>query len=680
MPVHLDFETRSKEENLGQVGAYRYAMDPSTVVMFACFKFDDEDEIHTWFFKEPKKNLKQLKRFFNRIKKGDILKAHNAEFEYAIYKYAWARQLKKLLGVEIPKLKIRQLRCSAAEAAYLTYPRSLKNLAMALQTPTQKDMAGNRVMLKMSKPRKPTKNNPALFHEGEDDYKTVNSYCIDDVQVESECSSMLYPLPEKELEIFHLTIAINERGMRVNVPLAKRAIQFRNRFEEELTTELKELTGGTVYSVNQHAKYKEVICATGYTVPNLQAETVEESLKDPDINPKAKRLMQIRQMLGKSSLAKFDAMVNSAWRDWRVRGTQLYYGATTGRWAGMGMQPHNFTKSADSQIQNVLSLIAVGDYELFKAVYPMVYERLSNSLRHFIIAGPGKTFIDVDWNAIEARIVLWLAGDEEGLQVYYDGIDAYVLLAAEVLEKDLVDVTKDERQYVGKPGVLGCGFGMGYKKLALQYNLEKFMSFKIVRTWRKKHKPVVKFWSALQDAAVNAVFKPNQAFKAGPHITFKYDKKRRLLKCRLPSGRILFYHKPRIKKVIKEIEYDKLVTLADGREKLLPQKKKIKQYELYHIVYKGSAGYPNAIHGSHLCENVTQAVARDIVAEAMLRLRGTEFEQTLSLHDEIKCEMPALKDTTKLEEKFLKIINTPVPWAEGLPLKTEHWVGKQFRS
>lgn len=674
--VHVDFETRSKFD-LKKGDAFSYAKHPSTEVMFLCWSYDDSPKVYTWFFKNPMHNFDKVLELIEYLENGGILKAHNAEFEFAIWNYSLMRQLLKLKKIKPYYLKIKQLRCSAAEAAYLTLPRKLQHLAEALKTRIQKDMTGNQKMLKLSKPRKPTKNNPSIWHEDPDDFKIVGSYCIDDVRVEKLCSKKLIRLPEKELALYHLTVKMNERGMRIDKTLARKANEFRRKFEAEMVEELKSITNNRVYSVNQHAKYKAEVLSTGYDMPNLQAETVEEALQDKSCKGKARRLLELRQMLAKSSLAKYDKMLASVCDDDRVRGTQLYYGATTGRWAGRGMQPHNFPKSFDESIPQTLELLKVGDYELFKALQPNVYDSLSNCLRSMIIAKPGHTFIDVDWNAIEARVVLWLAGDEEGLQTYYKGIDAYKELAALVLEKTIEEVTKQERQYIGKPGVLGCGYGMGYKKMAAKENIEEKLAFKIVKTWRRLHKPVKTFWRDLENAAIAAVLKPGKVQKAGPHIHFKYSRQSKFLMCKLPSGRILYYIKPRVKNVVKKIEYEELETLADGSEKFVKRSKIMKQKELYHIIYKGSRGFPASIHGAHICENVSQATARDIVAEAMLRTDNTEFEQTLSLHDEIKCEVPKEKANV---EKFLKIMDTPVEWAEGLPLKTEAWVGRRFRA
>jgi len=536
--------------------------------------------------------------------------------------------------------------------------------------------------MKLAQPRKPTKDNPSEWVENAEDFKTLVEYNRDDVRAEESCDKKLLPLSPTELALFHLTVEMNEKGLKIDLPLVKKANAFVKRLVIEKTGELQGLTNGEVTKVTQLARIKKHLAIHGLEVTCLDADAVEELLLRKDLHPTAYRLIQLRDLLGKSSIAKYQTMLDTVCEDGRVRGCQMYFAATTGRWGGRLMQPHNFVKAdkykkktgiGSADVAGILTLLNWGDYEFFKTIYPDVYTALAICLRSMLIPEKDKTFFDLDWNAIEARIILWLAGDQAGLDVYLEGRDPYIEMAALVLDKDPKDITKDERQYVGKPLVLGCGFGMGWEKLAAKEDMDPVLAHAGVKMWRKLHKPVKDFWRILDKAAVEAVQHRGRIVPAGQFIKYAYDGRK--LVCLLPSGRRLYYQNPKVQVIWKVIKIKTPYKDKDGKTKISIERKRIPQDVLTFISYRGSFGFRTPIHGAHHSENVTQAVARDIMGRAVLRT-NKEFPFPLTIHDEGLAEVP--KGSSK--ERFIELMERPVEWAPGLPLKTEFWQNDRFGS
>lgn len=673
--VNADFETRSTID-LKKCGAYKYAMSYTTEVMLLSWRYDRSlytTQVRTWFFKEPLKNISMLKTLAISIARGEVeFHGHNVEFEYAIWNYCFRRQILHLTGINLPKLKISQLRCTAARAAVLTYPRHLENLCQVLDTSVKKDGAGKKVMLKLSKPRKPTKDNPSIWHEDLEDLKTLINYNIDDVKTEVACGKKLPPLTPIELRLFHLTIEMNETGVGVDLPLVKTAHEFVGQFNIEKQAELMTLTNGRVKTGKQVQKLKVEIENAGFSIDNLQADTVEAALKISGLSRKAKRLLEIRRLLSKSSVSKLKTILDSVNKDGRVRGCQMYYGASTGRWAGRGMQPHNFVRSVSPLIPSIIEGLKFGDYTLFRDAFGDVHTAVSQVLRSLIVPQKDHSFFDVDWSAIEARIILWLAGDKRGLQIYHKGGDPYKKLASVIFDKNILDITKDER-HIGKQGTLGSGFGMGHEKMALQYDMDPVLAHKTIKTWRKMHKETCAFWRELQKTACEAVENPGKVFAAGQHIWFVMRNKRLL--CFLPSGRPLYYLKPRVSETFKRIKI-RTPYYDGGKLRYEIELKTIRQVVVTHTTFKGSYEFRRAIHGGVLAENVAQGTARDIMASAMLWLKNAKYKQTLSVHDEILCEEAKIASF----DMFKKLTEQKPSWARTLPLKTNYWNHNRYGS
>jgi DNA polymerase len=644
----MDFETRSAA-NLKKVGGFRYAVDESTSVLCLAYRLPGQPIKlwHPWLEDEEPDDLLEW------IASGGLVEAHNAEFEYAIWnlhcvrKYHW------------PRLAPSQLRCSAAKGAALALPRALEDLGSALRLSVQKDMEGRRLMLKMSKPRKATKKDASPWHEGIDELDRLLAYCETDVLTEELASKKLYPLLKREQKSWELTLRMNERGIYCDVDLCKVAVQFADAYQKELTNELFALTGGEVGTVKQVAKFRDFLKREGVDIPNLQAGTVAETLKSAvDMSPIARRMLEIRSALGKSSITKFKAMIAMAGPDQRLRGTLLWHGASTGRWAGRGIQPQNFAKAKIKDVHNVFAALEFGDYDFFKCLFPDVFTALSAALRGMLCAPPGHDLCAADYSAIEARVVMWLAGDEENLSVYHRKEDPYKYMAAKIFGVPYERVTKEQRE-LGKRAVLGCGFGMGKDKFHFTCGAQGFpiteeLAAQAVEAYREQYAMVKNYWYDLERVAVRAIRTPGKVFKFR-NLQWLY--RGGYLFCQLPSGRRLAYPEPKIARV------EKPWGLRD-------------EISFMAVDTKTKKWKREATYGGKLTENVTQAVARDVMNEAMFRAERAGYPIILTVHDEVVAEVP--EHFGSLEE-FEKLLSESPRWADGLPIAVEGWREKRYK-
>lgn len=653
--ARADFETRSKIDLL-ELGAYRYAFDETTSVLCLSWKLPDGTKgfWHKWCNEQPVS-------LFKYIVEGGKVESHNAEFEHCIWNYYCVPAL------GWPPLPIEQQICSAAQSAALALPRKLEKLVEALGCEIKKDMVGHRVMQRLSKPRKPTKaekdarlGDELLWHEDIESLERLFEYNDVDVAAEEGVSVELekFPLSEKEQKVWEFTVKVNKRGIFVDTELCKIAVEFLTRYGHELTSELKEVSGGALYSANQHARIKEFVNERGVHIDDTQAATIEEVLKDDFIDLTARRVLEIRQALGRSSVTKFQKMIDTACPDGRVRGTLLYHGATTGRYSGRLIQPQNFAKpKPGTNVAGILYALSWGDYGLFKDIYPNVLEALSACLRGMLRAAPGHRLMSGDFSGIEARVVLWLAGDMENLKELYLGVDSYKTMAALIYGVPVSQVTKTMRE-LGKRAVLGCGFGMGPDKFFLTCEQQGFpitmeLAKKAVAAYREKYYMVRNYWYDLNRQCMAAVESPGRLVK---FRNLQILKKGRFLLIRLPSGRKLSYPDPEIHQVVKSWGPQDSLTFMEQD--------------------KNQRWVRGETYGGKLTENVTQAVARDIMVDSMLRLEDAGYPVIFTVHDENVCEVPKGFGS---EAEFKEIMEVLEPWAEGVPIKVETWEAERYK-
>lgn len=653
----VDYETRS-EADLKKVGGYEYAVHPSTKVLCVGWKLGRKDELRSaptkvWSPAIPSPYGELIKALCDPT----VVKvAHNAFFEQVITRHVLSRIVHR---PELLTLPHSAWICTASMAAAMALPRKLEHVCAALKLPFQKDMEGHRLMLKYCKPRKPTKNNPAKWHSNLAELKRIMAYCGADIDAETELFLTLPELHPTERQIWLLDQEINFRGFRVDRPLVKTVLGMISEETKRLHAETREITGGKLNSVLQRDALLKFINSP---LPDLKAKTVREALSTPGLlEGVPRRLLEIRQDVSKTSTKKYLSLEMRSRTDGRCRDILMYHAASTGRWGGQGVQPHNFPKGViNDPLYAVEVLKESKDLETLRLLWGSPMDVFSSILRPMIIASEGKEFFCADWNAVEARGVFWIAGHEEGLDAFASGKEIYKEMASHIWKIE-VNQVDDLKRDLGKRAILGCGFGMGPPKFKetcwLQGNVDIPIELaeRAVKAYRSLHYPVVNLWSNLERAAIYAVKHPGKKVtvnKTSWYVRGKY------LFCELPSGRRLAYYGPSL------------------RSRLTPWGEK--RPVLYHwgVDPKTKKWVDSGTYGGRLTENVVQATARDIMSFALLKASTRGYEINLSVHDEILAEKEKGKGSV---EEFENILSELPPWAQDFPTKVKAWKGNRYR-
>jgi len=651
--LYLDFETRSCAD-LKLVGAWKYAQDPSTEIMCVSTCWGNQPSPLVYTAEDIETKGVQLV-----IDDDAVLVAHSAHFEYAIYNYI----LHKRYGWPALWSPSRWM-CTLAKAAMCNLPISLDGATSALKLKSTKDLMGRQAMLKLSKPLSIDALGFPTYNEDAELKKKMYAYCADDVRAEMALDAALPDLPPNEQKIWELDLIINHRGMKADTLTAGKAVILAKTFTDELNTKLHSLTGGAVGKASRIAAIKTYLATLGVATPGgLDKNIVAALLRSPTVPDLAKEVIKIRQQVGKSSTAKYETILEyAAPTDQRMRGMLQYHAAGTGRWGGRGPQPQNFPKGTGFDSEKVvMDLGRLQDFEFSQCYGDKAMDALSAGLRGCLIAGEGKVLCAADYSAIEARVLLWLAGDELALGKYRMGINLYTDMAKFIYGYDVKKDTHPKEYAVGKAVILGCGYGMGKVKFqgtcsTWGIEIEENMAEAAVKAYRKKYKAVVEMWYKQEDAARNAVLNPGSVHECGK-VRWGMDKKREFLVCRLPSGRHLRYYKPSVKPI--ETPYGE------------------KQEIHYWCAGLGGKLEENKTYGGSLVENITQATARDIMANGMLNAESAGFPVVLTVHDELVVEMEDNGRNTT--EGLIKAMCSLPPWADGLPVTAEGWVGKRYR-
>jgi DNA polymerase len=700
--LSIDFETRATF-NLLTGGVYPYAAHPDTDIWCMAWAFDDEepeiwtpdDRLGTPFVLPP--------RVIQHLADGGVVRAHNAAFERTI----WREIMERRYGA--PPVALEQWVCSAAEAAAMALPRHLEGLAKALRLDVQKDMDGNRLMLQMTKPRE-------VFDDGEiawwdepgsrlladrkgwtqrrleKDLEEVRSkrdrlhaYCAKDVATEQAASKLLRPLTPAERGVWLLDQRINDRGVTLDRPLALAARDVARLGSARANETLRELTAGDVDKVTNHGRLKAWLGGQGVETEGVAKKHVRTLLERDDLPGAVRAVLDLRLEAGKSSVAKIDTMLEYADpEDDRMRGMLFYHAASTGRWGGRGPQPQNFPRPEHEDPETLIPHILRGDVDLLDLVYPPV-QAVVDVLRSMMIAGPGQELVAADFAAIEARVLNWLAGQHDVVASFrrYDAapkaekprFDPYRRMAVKMGRAARPeDVTKEDRQ-AGKAAELGCGFQMGWKKFITAawdvygVRVSEPESRQAVDAYRESHAAVRSYWYDTESAAIEAVDNPGRMVTiAGgnedrPRV--RYVKTGSYLVCILPSGRPLYYAAPDVRELP--------VPWADPEDPT-PQTKRSLTFmgvnPLTHVWGR------QRTYGGHLVENIVQAVARDLLAAAMLRAEARGYTPILTVHDELVSEVAAGWGSV---EEFERLMAETPAWAEGCPVAAEGWRGPRYR-
>lgn len=640
--VFIDFETFS-EVPLKDCGAWRYAQDPSTEVLCCAYSID-RGPIKLWTLNDD-----DPEDLLDAVESGATVWAHNASFEYVIWNYTQTHW---------PKLKIDQIRCSMALVAYHSFPQSLDKAGEAVGANTQKDKEGARLIRKFCTPRKPSKNNPNTRiypHDDAKDFKALCDYCVTDVATEMAIHDKLplSKLPEKEQEIFEVNLRLNDRGIRVDVETVKHIINLASQYGEVLEAKADKIMGGRGLRTSQRSEVMQWAASQGFELENYQAPYIRELLKRNDLPENVYQVLEIREALAKTSVTKYNKMIVSAGLDGKVRGTTAYYGAArTGRFAGRLLQVQNLPRGTIKGAEAVAEYMRFLELEDVETILEKPMEAFSSLIRSMLLADEGYTLYVTDFSNIEGRVLAWMAGQDDVVRQFASGDDLYIHMAATIFAMKYEQVSKDGiERFVGKQAVLGCGYGMGAAKFEATcegygQNIGADLAKKAVKAYRKKNYKIVRGWYAVEEAAREAIESPGLTTKA---MKCKFTLWKGFLWIQLPGERSLAYNKPLI---------------LDGR-----------------ITYMGVDQFSGKwvrqeTYGGKLVENIVQAVARDIMAEAMVRVDNAGFDLLATIHDELVSQAPIGFSTI---EEYNRIVSVVPEWAKGCPIDVDGWVGPRYR-
>lgn len=642
--IFLDFETFSTRD-LPLVGAHKYARDAGIYCMGYAI---NDGSVSLW------KNTDPLPEDFLEAMRGEHrLIAHNAHFEMLL----WEHVLTPCYG--FPMFKPENFVCTMAEAYAMALPGSLEKCALALGLDAQKDMKSSRIAVQVSQPRSiDPKTGAITWWEDMAKFEILYKYCKQDVEVQRQIYKRTLRLSDSERRIWLKDYEINKRGVYCDLPLIEKAIELVEKEKTRLDERMALITNRSVASCNATSQIVNFLRSEGLEVESIAKSEVIKLLSQP-LSERAKECLELRQEAAKSSTAKLISMKNRADDDNRMRGLYQYWGARTGRFSGRGPQPQNFPRNiyGDADVEKIVSLITKSELD---GQYGPNMSAVSSILRAFITASPGRTLLGADFSSIEARALAWLSGQEDVLEIFRGHGKIYEHSASQIYRKPIEKITKEERQ-IGKVAVLALGYGGGkgaFQSMARNYGVtvSDDKAEDIKKNWREANSKIVRYWRELEDAALQAVRDPGKKMSAGPkgrEVTFL--KKGIALWCRLPSGRLLSY--PYVK--------EEVVTTPWGAEKdavtvmteLSPSRKWGRE----------------PMHGGIFAENVTQAISRDLLTEAILRLEENGYSVMLHTHDEIVCEEKEIN-----EDHFLNLMTTVPAWALGLPIAANAFSGKRY--
>ena len=615
----IDFETRNTVDDLRKVGAYKYA-ENSTVLMAAVARDDEEPLL--WVnpqFGPSEPGAEKLLREA-LLAKDSPLVAHNAEFERAhINKLPFPMAVSDERWI-----------CTAAMSRRAGLHPSLEGICEDLKLPQGKYAEGKALIRKYSNEDTPPEP---------ESWAKFCSYCKQDVRAERAVFKALRPFVPTGLSkiAWGLTLRMNQRGVPVNVKALRNAQALVDAEMAKLSKRFVELTG---VNPTQREAVKEWLMWRGIQLDNMQGDTLGAIQTD---DAEAQEVITLYRKLSFAAVKKIPTMLACACKDNRVRGALLFNGAGTGRWSGRLIQPQNFRKPTIPNTEELYRDLERGiDAEAVEFVYGDLLEAIASAIRHFIDAG-GPLY-DADFSAVEARILNWLAGQDDMVAAFRAGRDVYKDMASVIYLKPTEEIAKNERQ-LGKAAILGAGYGMGFSKFQATCEswgipISEALAERTIQMYRQKHDKVVKFWYACDKAAKNAVLNPGAVYEVRG-IRFKTQEVAGIqyLLIQLPSKRPLAYPHPKV----------------DGNGDLS-----------YYGQLPGKALWGRIkLYGGKIVENIVQAIGADLMALGALHAEEAGFEPFLVVHDQA---LAPKKGDLKAFEKALTLL--PV-WAEGLPLAAE---------
>jgi DNA polymerase len=687
--ISIDFETYS-EVDLEKQGVYAYAQHPSTEILCCAYAINnDKIQVYRCDSQEVPRDL------LDAISAGAKIRAWNANFERLIWQYVAVKKLG--WGV----VNITQWIDDMAVSAYCGFPLSLEKCANMLKLDARKDKRGKELISKFCKKR-------TLPQDDTHGFNDLVSYCIQDVKVQQSIVAALprRDLPEAYQKVWVSTQKLNDRGIRIDVNSVKNALPAYDTYIAALQNRLQEITQGKVKTGKQVAKILEFINDSGCDLDDLQKNTLKSfSSNDPLVS----EIISIRQDTALSSISKYKKMLQCHIAG-KLHGTLQFFGATrTGRFTGRLVQLQNLPRA--SVADNVIDALQHNRTSELNS-FGKLSTTLKNALRQMLIADG--VYAISDYANIEPRIIAWLADDHDTLISYVREDDQYLRMAASIFNDDL-DVLINEytkrtpeaqhKRLIGKITVLGCGYGMGAAKFLSMANTEYRLgmdentALRCIQAYRKEKYKVPELWAQLEKAAKSATAFKGRVFKVG-RVSFCHTKWH--LFCKLPSGRNLCYPYARLGNVWITEDAKKLV-LPIGA---VPMNAKIKSKEPV-IIFKEVPDDEHVVRwssiwGGTFLENISQAIAADVLQFALLRLDDEGMRTVLHVHDEIVCDVDDtnarghasasnmcmaensytldLPQRTKSSLDTLNLLMiTPCDWSKDLPLKVEGFYSKRYR-
>jgi len=643
--LSIDLETFS-DVDLSNCGVYRYCEGDFHILLFA-YAFDDED-------------VQCVDLACGEELPQEVV---NAIFDDSIIKSAWNAQfertcLSKYFGEQ---LSPDSWQCTMVWAASLSIPLKLKLAAQVLKTGEQKDDAGERLIRYFSIPCKATKLNGGrtrnLPEHAPKDWQTFKSYCIQDVRTERDIRKRLehFPMLPQEWDYYHMDQRINDRGVLIDKELVQQAIICDMMLSEEMTKRAYELTG--LENPNSVSQLKGWLEERGISVDSLGKKDVASLIADLDkhsIDSDALDMMKLRLQMAKSSVKKYQAAERCICDDGRAHGLFQFSGAQrTQRWSGRLLQLQNLPQNHISTLDEARELVKMGCFDMIEVLYGNTPDILSQLIRTMLIPKEGCEFIVADFSAIEARVLAWLAGEQWRLDAFRRGEDIYCASASQMFGVPVVKHgINGELRQKGKVAELACGYGGSTGALismgALDMGLKDDELPDIISSWREANPNIVRFWYAVEKAAIETVKDHND--RTVGRIGFQFSAN--TLWIVLPSGRRLAYIKPKL----QPNRFGRMALTFEG----LGANNKWVRGETY---------------SGKLTENITQATARDLLAEAMHRMELAGLNIVGHVHDEVILEVPKDKYTV---EEICGLMRKNPKWAAGLPLDADGYKGAYY--
>jgi len=658
-----DFETQSAV-NI-DIGSYKYSLDSSTRPLMWAYAIDDAP-VRIWIPGQPFpiRNIEQLE-----------IHAHNAAFEYDIWKnvmvprYGW------------PDVQLSQFHCTAARCAAMGLPRALEKAAKAINLPILKDESGKHKMQQITKPRKPSKNDPNVWNYKPGDFAQVVKYCMNDVEVERALHHATDELTETEKLAYYESEWINSQGIPIDEQLIlrmvaaeeyskKMAVKEMTAITERLRLPIKE----QITSVDQRNRILKFCNDRGANLLDCQAPTIQARLDQGGLDPDVEALLRARQKANKASVKKCYAALKRGVRDEqgtiRVHGAHLFLGAGPGRWAARGIQIQNYARGLSGKpkdqaaAEQIITEFHTTSPQQFHERKIDVASNIKKVVRRTVKAPTGSLFGIIDFAQIEARVAAWFVDDNELLNLFRRGEDPYIGLASKIYGYP-VTIDMDERT-LGKAARLGLQYQMGAKKFVVtakqQYGLDISldMAQKAVEAFRTESYKIKEMWDRLKYASIDCV--ENERTRVINEKS-RFTLEKNWLRLSLPTRKISYCH-PHIQFIDAPPDWNtdkKVQTLfywgEDDNHRWVP----IKTY------------------GGKLFENIVQGIARDILRDGMRRLLHEGYKIVAHIHDEVIIEMLIDSNVVNRFNRACDLLRVPPSWAPNIPIEVEGFLEERYR-